>query len=67
MALKAGHDINYISLSGVLSCIRGDGQEERPIPPVNLMGDFAGGGMAAALGVLLALWERNKSGVCACG
>jgi alpha-methylacyl-CoA racemase len=56
----AGHDINYIALSGVLSCFARKGG--RPLPPVNLLGDFAGGGMTCALGIVLALFERERSG-----
>jgi alpha-methylacyl-CoA racemase len=56
----AGHDINYIALSGTLSCFGRKG--ERPLPPVNLLGDFAGGGMLCALGIALALFERSRSG-----
>jgi alpha-methylacyl-CoA racemase len=56
----AGHDINYIALSGVLHMLGRRG--ERPLPPVNLLGDFAGGGMLCALGVVLALFERERSG-----
>ncbi len=56
----AGHDINYIALSGTLSCFGRKG--ERPLPPVNLLGDFAGGGMLCALGIALALFERERSG-----
>jgi len=59
-AAMAGHDINYIALSGALSLFRRRG--ERPLPPCNILGDFAGGGMLCALGVLLALLEREKSG-----
>jgi len=59
-APMAGHDINYIAVSGALSTIGRQG--ERPVPPVNLLGDFAGGGMLCALGILLALLERNRSG-----
>ena len=55
----AGHDINYIGLSGALSLFRRKG--ERPLPPCNLLGDFAGGGMLCAMGILLALIERNRS------
>jgi alpha-methylacyl-CoA racemase len=56
----AGHDINYISLTGVLDNIgrRGD----RPLPPLNLVGDFGGGSMLALVGTLAALWERDRSG-----
>ena len=56
----AGHDINYIAMSGALSLFRRKG--EKPLPPCNLLGDFAGGGMLCALGILLALLERNRSG-----
>jgi len=56
----AGHDINYIALSGVLHLLGRKG--ERPVPPVNLLGDFAGGGMLCALGIALALFERGRSG-----
>ncbi|MFQ5352675.1 MAG: CaiB/BaiF CoA transferase family protein, partial [Candidatus Binatia bacterium] len=56
----AGHDINYIALSGALSLIGRKG--EKPLPPVNLVGDFAGGGMLCALGITLALFERTRSG-----
>jgi alpha-methylacyl-CoA racemase len=59
-ASMAGHDINYIALSGALSLFRRKG--ERPLPPCNLLGDFAGGGMLCAMGILLALLERNRSG-----
>ena len=56
----AGHDINYIGMSGALSLFRRKG--ERPLPPCNLLGDFAGGGMLCAMGILLALFDREKSG-----
>jgi alpha-methylacyl-CoA racemase len=59
-ASMAGHDINYIGLSGALSLFRRKG--EKPLPPCNLLGDFAGGGMLCAMGILLALIERNNSG-----
>ena len=59
-ARKAGHDINYIATSGALSAFRTE--KGKPLPPVNILGDFAGGGFLAALGTLLALIERNKSG-----
>jgi len=60
-ASMAGHDIDYIALSGALSLFRRKG--ERPLPPCNLLGDFAGGGMLCAMGILLALIERNRSGM----
>ncbi len=57
----AGHDINYISLAGVLAPItRGGGT---PVPPLNLVGDFGGGGMLLALGLVAALLETRSSGV----
>src|SRR5580698_5268056 len=49
-SLMAGHDINYIALSGTLSMIGREG--ERPVPPINLIGDFGGGGMLLAYGVV---------------
>ncbi|KAG6819727.1 hypothetical protein H0H93_009250 [Arthromyces matolae] len=55
----AGHDINYIALSGALAMLPGI---DKPSFPLNLLADFAGGGMACVLGILLALIERGKSG-----
>ncbi len=60
MASVAGHDINYISLSGALHAIGFAG--ERPVPPLNLVGDFGGGGMLLAFGIAAALFERASSG-----
>jgi crotonobetainyl-CoA:carnitine CoA-transferase CaiB-like acyl-CoA transferase len=60
LAPTAGHDIDYIAVSGVLHGIGRAG--ERPVPPLNLVGDFGGGGMLLALGVLAALLERERSG-----
>ncbi|WP_454561042.1 CaiB/BaiF CoA transferase family protein [Mycobacterium haemophilum] len=57
---QAGHDINYISLNGVLHAIGRAG--ERPVPPLNLVGDFGGGSMFLLVGILAALWERQTSG-----
>jgi alpha-methylacyl-CoA racemase len=57
---QAGHDINYISLNGLLHAIGRVG--ERPVPPLNLVGDFGGGSMFLLLGILSALWERQTSG-----
>ena len=57
---RAGHDINYISLNGVLHAIGRVG--ERPVPPLNLAGDFGGGSMFLLVGILAALWERQTSG-----
>ncbi|XP_063617502.1 alpha-methylacyl-CoA racemase [Cydia splendana] len=56
---KAGHDINYVAMSGVLSALARKGDLH---PPVNLLADFAGGSFMCALGILLALFERTKSG-----
>ncbi|MGW4124809.1 CaiB/BaiF CoA transferase family protein [Nocardia sp. NPDC004711] len=56
----AGHDLNYIALTGVLDNIGRAG--ERPTPPLNLVGDFGGGSMFLVTGVLAALWERVHSG-----
>jgi alpha-methylacyl-CoA racemase len=60
LAQRAGHDINYIGLSGALHAIGRAG--ERPVPPLNLVGDFGGGSMLLVVGVLAALWERERSG-----
>jgi alpha-methylacyl-CoA racemase len=59
-ASMAGHDINYIALSGTLSMIGRAGQP--PTPPINLIGDFGGGGMLLAYGVVCALLETSRSG-----
>ena len=56
----AGHDINYIAVSGVLSML--GRQHEKPYPPGNLMGDFAGGGAICFLGIVLALLHRERTG-----
>ncbi|MFC5992651.1 CaiB/BaiF CoA transferase family protein [Pseudonocardia hispaniensis] len=60
LAPRAGHDINYISLTGALHAIGRTG--ERPVPPLNLVGDFGGGSMLLVIGVLAALWETERSG-----
>jgi alpha-methylacyl-CoA racemase len=57
----AGHDINYLALSGVLWGIGRTG--ERPVPPLNLLGDYGAGGMLLAFGVVCALFEARTSGV----
>jgi len=60
LSQAAGHDINYIALSGVLNAI---GTPDRPpVPPLNLAGDFGGGGMLLAVGLLAALHEASRSG-----
>ncbi|MBP1632715.1 MAG: hypothetical protein H6Q11_1003 [Acidobacteria bacterium] len=61
LAARAGHDIDYIALAGALYPIGRAGGP--PVPPLNLVADFGGGGMLAALGVLAALWERQRSGL----
>jgi len=60
LAATAGHDIDYIGLSGALAVAARHG--ERPVPPVNLLGDFGGGGAFLALGIVAALWETAQSG-----
>ncbi|MGJ4971260.1 MULTISPECIES: CaiB/BaiF CoA transferase family protein [unclassified Bradyrhizobium] len=59
LAHAAGHDINYISITGALAAI---GPRERPVPPLNLVGDFGGGALYLVVGVLAALLEASKSG-----
>jgi alpha-methylacyl-CoA racemase len=59
-APHAGHDINYISLAGALHACRRAG--EAPVPPLNLLGDYGGGGMFLAFGVVCALLEAGRSG-----
>jgi len=60
LAQSAGHDINYIAVAGVLWAIGRAG--ERPVPPLNLVGDFGGGGMLLAFGVVAAILEARQSG-----
>jgi alpha-methylacyl-CoA racemase len=60
LAQSAGHDINYIALSGALDAM-GTADEPPPVP-LNLLGDYAGGGLYLAFGVLAALLERERSG-----
>jgi alpha-methylacyl-CoA racemase len=59
LAQAAGHDINYISLTGALAAI---GPADRPVPPLNLVGDFGGGALYLVVGVLAALLEASRSG-----
>lgn len=59
LAQSAGHDIDYIALTGALAAI---GPKESPVPPLNLVGDYGGGTMFLAFGLLAALWERERSG-----
>jgi alpha-methylacyl-CoA racemase len=60
LAPRAGHDINYIALAGVLHAFGRRG--EAPVPPLNLIGDFGGGGMLLGFGVACALLEASRSG-----
>jgi len=60
LAPRAGHDINYIALAGVLQAFGRKGQA--PVPPLNLVGDFGGGGMLLGFGVVCALLEAQRSG-----
>lgn len=60
LAQEPGHDLNYIALSGVLGAL-GDGTKPPP-PPLNIVGDYAGGGAVAALGILAAVLEARASG-----
>ena len=56
----AGHDINYISMTGVLNAIGKEGQP--PVPPLNMVGDFGGGSMFLVNGILAAIIERGRTG-----
>lgn len=60
LAPRAGHDINYAAISGVLSML--GRRAEKPLPPINILADFAGGGLMCAFGICLALLERHRSG-----
>jgi alpha-methylacyl-CoA racemase len=60
LAQTVGHDLNYVAQAGVLGLIGREGQP--PAPPLSLVGDFGGGGMLLALGILAALLERTESG-----
>src|SRR6201985_1479523 len=59
LAQAAGHDINYISVTGALAAIGG---KDKPVPPLNLVGDFGGGALYLVVGVLAAMLEAKKSG-----
>ncbi len=61
LAHSAGHDINYLALTGALAAI--GGREGPPLPPLNLVGDFGGGSLYLAFGIMAALWERERSGL----
>lgn len=60
LARAAGHDINYISLTGALHAV--GRSQDKPVPPLNLVGDFGGGGMFLAFGIVCALLEAQNSG-----
>jgi alpha-methylacyl-CoA racemase len=60
MAQAVGHDLNYVAQSGVLAMVGRDGQP--PTPPLSLVGDFGGGGLLLAFGMLAAVWEAQRSG-----
>ncbi len=60
LAPRVGHDLNYIALAGALAHFRAVGS--RPVPPLNLVGDYGGGSLFAAFGIMAALWERQRSG-----
>lgn len=56
----AGHDLNYLAVSGILSIV--GRKDEKPSPPANILGDFAGGGLVCATGILFALLHRHSTG-----
>lgn len=60
LAPVAGHDLTYLAVSGVLSAI--GPPDGPPVPPLNLLGDYGGGGMLLAVGVLSALWHAGRTG-----
>ncbi len=60
LAARAGHDLNYVALTGLLNAIGPAGGA--PLPPLNLVGDYGGGALFLAFGVMAALWERQRSG-----
>jgi alpha-methylacyl-CoA racemase len=60
LSQNVGHDINYVAQSGMLSLI--GRKDHPPTPPLSLLGDFGGGGMLLALGILSALWDVRSSG-----
>jgi len=62
LARRAGHDIDYLAVAGALHPIGRAGGP--PVPPLNLVADFGGGGMLLAMGVLAALWERERCSRC---
>jgi alpha-methylacyl-CoA racemase len=60
LAATAGHDIDYIAVSGALGAMAREG--EKPLPPLNLVGDFGGGGMVMAFGMMCGVFEAQRSG-----
>lgn len=60
LAERAGHDLNYLSVTGVLHAM--GAADQPPPPPLNLVGDFGGGSLYLVFGILAALWERERSG-----
>jgi alpha-methylacyl-CoA racemase len=60
LARRAGHDINYLALSGLLHQI--GSRDGKPVPPLNALGDLGGGGLLLAFGIASALFERERSG-----
>ena len=60
LAQRAGHDLSYIAVTGALAAFARPG--ELPVPPMNLVGDLGGGSLFLAMGILAALWERERSG-----
>ena len=59
LSQAAGHDLNYIALTGALHAIGG---KDKPVPPLNLVGDYGGGALYLAFGILAAIFERSRSG-----
>lgn len=60
LAKRAGHDLSYLAITGALHAFALPGQ--LPVPPMNLVADFGGGSMFLVVGILAALWERERSG-----
>ncbi|CAI2356131.1 unnamed protein product [Caenorhabditis sp. 36 PRJEB53466] len=61
MSKEAGHDINYVAMSGMMTTFAG-AESSRPWPPVNMLADFAGGGLSAAFGIVSAIHARSHNG-----
>jgi alpha-methylacyl-CoA racemase len=62
LAQAAGHDLNYIALTGALHAIGSGGPQGKPMPPLNLVDDYGGGALFLAFGLMAAVFERNRSG-----